>query len=568
MPASAAAMSPEDQAFAAALAEYGERLKDPWWRVCGGELYKIISKGLSVNERDGSAIEAATVVPFTPNELQLEFLRTMHNRNVILKSRQVGYTTLVSILWLDHALFVPNQRCAQIAQDLDTVGNIFRDKIRFAYDRLPDALRRAFPLAKETESMLIFAHNNSSIYVDTTTRGGTPNRVHVSEFGKTSVDRPKAATEIVTGAFPSVPASDCIIVESTAEGQEGEFYNLATAAEARAADPRPLRPVEWKFFFVAWWEHPDYQIDPTGVPISTKDHQYFDEIEAKVVQSGRRPHGFKIGLRQRAWYVEHRTNTFFGNAAYMQREMPSIPAEAWLRSPEGVFYAEQLTVATAERRIRPLPFVPHVPVHTVWDIGSSDGTAVWLVQQLHPEWRVLRFVEGWFKAYSYFIAELDKVADGVPSGIVWGKHLLPHDAKHQRQLQHKVASPEDMLRELRPSWQWEIVPPVDKLEHGIEATRRLFPMLHFNVDDTLEVDPKAEQAPDCRRGIQHLWNYRRRRNERAGGWMDEPLKNTATEAADALRQLAQAIEGGIGNLAGGVRAGQRPSTKGARARVV
>lgn len=564
----AAAISPEDRAFAEALREYGERLKDPWWRVTSGELYSVISKGLTADELDGSGIEAETVVPFIPNALQRDFLDQIHTRSSILKCRQVGFTTLISILWLDHALFVPDQRCAQIAQDLDAVTAIFRDKVRFAYDRLPEPLLRAFPLKKQTETALHFAHNNSLIYVDTSTRGGTINRLHVSEFGKISAQRPQAAREIVTGAFPSVPANGCAIAESTAEGQEGEFYETSAQAEARAKDPTPLRPLEWKFHFYAWWEHPDYQMNPAGVPISTADHQYFDEVEAKVVLAGKRPAGFKITLPQRAWYVDFRRNTFAGDTAKMWPEMPSLPEEAWLRSPEGVFYAEQLTNAVAERRIRPIAFLPHIPVHTIWDIGSADGAAVWLVQQLHPEWRVLRFVEGWFKGYSYFINELDQIANGQRDGIVWGKHLLPHDAQHKRQQQHKVASPEDMLRELRPSWQWEIVPPVAQLEHGIEATRRLFPMLHFNVDDSLEVDPKAEQAPDCRRGIAHLWNYRKRRNDRTGGWMDEPLKNNATEAADSLRQLAQAVEGGIGNLSGGVRAGQRPSNKGTRARVV
>ena len=46
-------------------------------------------------------------------------------------------TTLICVLWLDHALFNANQHCGVIAQNLETVGDIFSDKIKFAYDNLP-----------------------------------------------------------------------------------------------------------------------------------------------------------------------------------------------------------------------------------------------------------------------------------------------------------------------------------------------------------------------------------------------------------------------------------------------
>ena len=52
----------------------------------------------------------------------------MHRRNIILKARQLGFTTLIAIPWLDTALFTPNMRCGIIAQDLGAAEVIFRDK--------------------------------------------------------------------------------------------------------------------------------------------------------------------------------------------------------------------------------------------------------------------------------------------------------------------------------------------------------------------------------------------------------------------------------------------------------
>ena len=70
-------------------------LADPMWRVCSGRLYKIM-----VKEGSGEG-----VVPFIPNRAQRRLLTRLWHRNIILKARQLGFTTLVAILWLDHALF-------------------------------------------------------------------------------------------------------------------------------------------------------------------------------------------------------------------------------------------------------------------------------------------------------------------------------------------------------------------------------------------------------------------------------------------------------------------------------
>ena len=518
-----------DPAFAA----LGSKLGDPFWRVTSGELYKIMTK-----ERG--------VIPFVPNPLQLDFIESMEFRECLLKCRQVGFTTAISILWLDHALFVPDQRCAQIAQNLDKAKEIFRDKVRFAYEHLPPVLKALCPTRKQTESELLFDHNNSNVYVDVSVRGGTIHKLHVSEYGSTSVHSPNKAIEIRTGGFPAVPATGCIVLESTAEGTEGEFYDIATQAEKRAADPAPLHPKEWHFRFYAWWEHDEYETDPEGIAISTKDHAYFDEIEGKIIAAGKRPVGFKLSLRKRAWYVATRNNDFSGKASTMWPEHPSIPEEAWLRSPEGVIFAEELAELRASGRVRPVQIVSYSPVNTFWDIGSKDGTGVWVHQHVAPWHRLKAYFEGWFKGYSYFIAKLDAFAAEQGEGFTWGTHYVPHDATHKRQMQHTVCSPLEMLQELKPHWRFEVVPPIDELQHGHQALRRIF--------NLIEMDPDG-----CKEGLIHLDNYRYRRNTQTGGWMAEPVKNNATEAADSLRQLGQAWES-LNHLGTGMR---RPKRRGA-----
>ena len=94
-------------------AELARCLADPVWRVFSGCLYKIMIKG-----DDEEDVEAESyVVPFKPNAAQILFVDRLWHRNIILKARQLGFTTLIAILWLDHALFNADQRCGIIAQD-------------------------------------------------------------------------------------------------------------------------------------------------------------------------------------------------------------------------------------------------------------------------------------------------------------------------------------------------------------------------------------------------------------------------------------------------------------------
>lgn len=126
-------------------AELARCMADPQWRLFSGCLYKIMVKG-----DDG---EDSMVVPFKPNSSQRRFVTRLWHRNIIVKARQLGFTTLIAILWLDHALFNANQRCGIIAHDRDAAKVIFRDKVQFAYRNLPPELSERFPLSAANASV-------------------------------------------------------------------------------------------------------------------------------------------------------------------------------------------------------------------------------------------------------------------------------------------------------------------------------------------------------------------------------------------------------------------------------
>lgn len=499
-------------------------LSDPLWRLSSGQLYKIMVKG----DDDG------LIAPFKPNRAQRKLLKNLHSRNIILKARQLGFTTLICIYFLDCALFRENIRAGIIAHELDATKAIFRDKVKLAYDNLPEHLRLAMPLKRDSAEELLFSHNNSSIRVSTSMRSGTLHYLHISEFGKICAKFPDRAEEVVRGSIPAVPThGGMLFIESTAEGRNGHFYNMTTKAQRLALLARRLTPKEYKFHFFPWWQEPFYRMNPDGVIVTAQDDEYFDKIEGEMSTF--------IDVEQRAWYVSTRENDFSGEEASMWQEYPSTPEEAFQVSTKACYYAVQMAKMRKEKRITSVPFEPGYPVNSFWDIGNRDGTAVWLHQQVGVQHRFIRFFEGWGEPYAHFVGLLDKYQQ--QTGCVWGRHYLPHDGAHERQGEVNNTSPRTMLENLGLK-KIEIVERIPEIQHGIQATRDF--MASCWID---------EQG--CKEGINHLDSYRRTWNDRLGCYTDVPMHDEHSEGADAFRQAAQTFT----NNSHTVSSGKRPKRR-------
>ncbi len=484
----------------AVAAELIRRLGDPEWRIAN--LYKIIVKG--------SDEESGLVMPFRPNRAQRRFISRLHHRNIILKARQLGFTTLIAIVWLDHALFNANSRCGIIAHDREAAEVIFRDKVKFAYDNLPQDLKDAMPLARDSASELLFSHNNSSVRVATSMRSGTIHRLHISEFGKICAKYPDKAAEVVTGSIPAVPLNGITIIESTAEGSEGEFHDMTQRAIALQDQGRELTERDYRFHFFPWWGDESYRMSPDNVVITEKDNKYFDAIEQSQ--------GTDLDERQRAWYVATRDTDFAGNAERMWQEYPSTPTEAFQVSTEGCYYTEQITQARKKGRILSIPDIS-VPVNTFWDIGNSDGCAIWLHQQVGMEDRFIDYIEAHGETLKHYVKALQD------KGHIWNKHFLPHDADHKR-LSDTNKSVKQMLEDLGLT-NCRIVPQITDINTGIQMTREAFGSAYFDEAGT-------------KLGVSRLENYKKKWDKTNGRWSNEPKHDQNSEGADAFRQFAQA----------------------------
>lgn len=476
--------------------EHMKLLRDKHWRL--NNLYFITDK-------------QGKKVRFRMTDEQIEYFEGMHTRNIILKARQLGFTTECCIIQLDAALF-ESAKCALIAHTLNDAKRLFREKVKYAYDNLPAEIRAANPASNDAAGELVFS-KGGSLYVSTSFRGGTLRFLHVSEFGKICAKFPHKAREIVTGAFEAV-ATDCFVtIESTAEGRAGYFFDYSQSAERQQLAGVPLGLLDWKFFFFSWWKNKDYWLDPADVVIPQRLTDYFNELHAK--------HGIITNAGQRAWYAA-KENTLGDD---MKREYPSLPVEAFQQSVEGAYYAQQLTKLYAQKRIGAIPNNGHLPVMTFWDIGVGDSTAIWFVRQVGEELHIIDYYENSGEGLRHYMKVLKE------KGYTYSEHWGPHDidnrefgsdAKTRRELAREGYEIDGQVCRMT----FQVVPKIG-VDDGIEAAREILSRCAFD-------DAKCEE------GISHLEGYRKEWDDKRGCWKDRPLHDKTSHGADAFRYFAVA----------------------------
>lgn len=462
-----------------------EQYSDPLWRL--NHLYLIVDK-------------AGRQIKFEPREAQLKLLANLHGKDIILKARQMGFTTLCCLISLDECLFNPNWSAAIIAHTRDDAKDIFKTKVKHPYDHLPPSLKAELPLTTDSADTLALS-NGSSISVKTSARSGTYQRLHISEFGKICAKYPDKAKEIVTGSLPAAERG-MVTIESTAEGQEGRFYEMVERAKSRP----PRNKKEWKFHFFPWWEESEYIADPEQVVITAEDERYFGELALE---------GIALTAEQKAWWVL----TEKDQGGDMKREYPATPKEAFEQAIEGAIFATQLAHAVKHDRIGSFPIDPRYPVNTFWDLGRNDANTIWLHQRVKERNRFVGYYENSGEYIAHYVDWLRKW--GADNDVSFGEHWLPHDGDREDLfLEHgRKGVMEDL--NFHPNF----VPRVRSKWDAIETARNVFVECDFD-----------EAA--CALGLKRLRHYRKAWDDRRGVFKNEPLHDENSHGADGFMTFA------------------------------
>ena len=479
-----------------------ERLKDQWTRL--NSLYWII-------DIDSKRVK------FQLNEAQTWLFDNMWYFNIILKARQVGYTTFIDLFMLDQALFNSNIEAAIIAHTQEDAKKIFRRKVKYPYDNLPGIVKDALPLTTKRNDELAFP-NNSLVYVDTSIRSATANLVHLSELGKVCARDPIKATEIMTGGLPAIHLgpdySNIIFIESTAEGQEGFFFDYCKIAQDLEREKQPLTPRDPKFFFRGWWQDPKNVLD-MPVRLTAADKSYFEKVEGKI--------GIKLTEGQRAWY---KTGARLLKE-HMKRENPATPEEAFQASVEGAYYAAAIAKLREKGHICKVPYEEGFRVNTYWDLGMSDSTAIWFGQTVLGQHRFIDYYENSGEGLKHYAKVLDDKARA--GKWVYGRHVAPHDIRVRELGTGKTRLETALKHKIR----FQVAPKIESMNDGIEAVRNVLPHCWFDVEKTTALVGKDRHA-----GLPSLDAYRKEWDEKGQRWKDRPMNNWAGHGAKAFETFA------------------------------
>ena len=183
-------------------------------------------------------------------------------------------------------------------------------------------------------------------------------------------------------------------------------------------------------------------------------------------------------------------------------------------SVRGAVYAKELAQVRAQGRMTRVPYDPLLPVHTAWDLGVGDSTAIWFAQLVGAERRIVDYYEASGEGLQHYAAVLDR------KGYKYGRHLAPPDIE-VREL-GSGRSRKEIAAGL--GVKFETVKAM-KLEDGINAARMILPTCYFDADK-------------CKQGIECLQNYRWDFNQRMDEFKPTPVHDWASHGADAFRYLA------------------------------
>lgn len=184
------------------------------------------------------------VVPFELNKAQSDFLAHATGRDIILKARQLGFSSLILAILTTDFILRENQRCVVVSHETDATQRLM-DRVKFYLSAFEQKNKTKIPMKYNSRSEIVNELNNSTFYIGTAEsksfgRGDTITNLHLSEFA--FYPNPEA---ILAGVLQAVTPEGAVFIETTANGFN---YFRSFWDEARRGE----RPFKTHFYNPAW----------------------------------------------------------------------------------------------------------------------------------------------------------------------------------------------------------------------------------------------------------------------------------------------------------------------------
>lgn len=186
---------------------------------------------------------------------------------------------------------------------------------------------------------------------------------------------------------------------------------------------------------------------------------------------------------------------------------------------EGAVYADELRKLAKEDRVTQVPYLPGKPVHTFWDLGYADHTAIWFAQVIGFRYHFIDYYENNRQLTDHYLQALQN------RPYTYGTDWLPHDAASNHPGVERTVE-----RQMKDAGRNVKITPKVSLADGINAVRTIFPVCAFD-------------QVKCSAGLDRIRAYRYGLDERKGKWTQSPIHDNASHAADALRYAGVALKG-------------------------
>jgi len=431
-----------------------------------------------------------------------------HTRKIILKSRQQGISTLYLAYNLDSCIFGEGFSAGIQSYGLDESNKLQR-RADLMWEKFPENLKALLGLKLVTNNSKGMGFSNRSILKIGNFRGDTLQSLHVSELGKIAKKYPDKAEELKKGAFQSVSKNNKITIESTAEGKSGMFYDMWKQAELNIATGRDLGPFDFQPIFLSWMEDLDCNLDHE-TPLTSDDEKYLKGLEDTL--------DIKLSQTQKWWYAAKKIELGEG----FNQEYPATPEMAFAQSVEGTYYAHEFKTLKYANGTKedgnPSNYDQNLKVHSAFDLGMNDTFAIGFFQK-HPDGHIE--IIGEYLNSGYGLSHYRDIFNALSKKFGWvhGNTYVPHDSKVRELIADKTRW--DALRELgfKP-----ILVKKHSLADGIEATRQFLKTVVIH--------------EDCEEIIRAIQNYRKKYDSKYDVYLDTPVHDEHSHAADMLRYMA------------------------------
>jgi hypothetical protein len=227
--------------------EVRQRLKD--------DLPHYAAKCLKIRSKAGRIrlLKLNPVQRFIHEKLERQKKDTGKVRALVLKARQPGVSTYVAARFYWRVTHERGRRAFILTHREQATTNLFAIAKRF-HDHVP-SLVKARVTARNAKA-LTFGRLDSGYQVGTALAQGVGRSDTIQFFHGSEVAHWSQAEEHAAGVLQAVPGEDGteIVLESTANGVGGLFYNMWQAALRGEGD--------YQAIFIPWFKHDEYQSPP------------------------------------------------------------------------------------------------------------------------------------------------------------------------------------------------------------------------------------------------------------------------------------------------------------------